>query len=162
MSSNNLSSNKQIDLSQAIEWTNAFRKSKEGQTDNAKAFLIPTEDLIGMLIEMKILIPDVIKGVPYFYHNVDTGYNNDIRAYLAVDPTQTSAGGQKLVMVATQKLQIGNLDEYVHKDIINGKIDNSGEVVISNPNNGTGIYDFTRPCPSACDPESPLVTGNPN
>ena len=94
-----MSSNKQIDLSQAIEWTSAFRKSKEGQTDNAKAFLIPVEDLIGMLKEMGVLVQDFVGGKNMFHLN--EGNNNDIRAYLAVDPKQTSAGGQKLIMVAT-------------------------------------------------------------
>lgn len=153
---------KQVKLDDAIDWTKNFRGSAPGKMKVAKAFLIPVEDLVGMLVEMNILVEK-----PGGLYSLDEGNDNDIRAYVGVDPTEKNAkkaGGQKLVMVATQKFPDATQPNgYMYRDIINHKIDNKGPVINANPNYvagdddpDTGIYDFTEPCPDACDKNSPL------
>ena len=73
---------------------------------------------------------------------------------MAIDPssgTGASNGyGEKLLIVGT------NIDDKgVHRDII---IDEKlkGSSPEDNLREGTGIFDFTLPCPVVCDDKSPL------
>jgi hypothetical protein len=159
----NENKNRQVYLQDAIDWTGLWR---EKCPDNCKAFLIPVEDMVAILKKMNIL--QLQKDGHYA---IDEGSDNDIRAYLGIDPKlmDQPGKGEKLVMVATQKFPDSRFKSgYIHKDIINGKIDNEGPIIKTNPNNlrtaqdpepNTGIYDFTSPCPDACDPGSPLFGG---
>jgi hypothetical protein len=122
--------------------------NKNGELIHAKAFLIPARDLIDCLIEMEIL-----KDLSCINTSlVDTA---GIRAYMGIDrpssDTIPSAKTEKLVLVATTKEV--NDTKTIHRDIIEG-------YAIKNPPPykliGTGIFDFTEPCPTVCDPKSPL------
>lgn len=108
--------NNTIDLPTAQTYAKKWRK-EEG-TYNAHhevhAFLIPKEDLVGLLSE-----------------NVDA-----IRAYLGIDENDV----EKLMFVGTK--YDAATDTYV--DMVPGKKPEGD------------IYDYTNPCPPACDPESPL------
>ena len=116
--------NKRIDLATAISWTSNYRSRHSGQT---KAFLIPIEDIEGVLNE--------IKG--------QSG-NPCARAYLGVDP---DSGEDKLILVGTsQKTQKDGSTLYT--DMLPSEEEGDED--------GPGIYDFTRPCPPICDPNSPL------
>ena len=64
-----------------------------------------------------------------------------VRAYIGVDDT----GLEKLMIVGTKF----NPETGIYVDMISGTLGNSA---VGEDN----IYDFTEPCPPACDPESPL------
>ena len=117
--------NKRISLSTAKSWTAEYRSRQSGQT---KAFLIPIQDLEGVLNEIK-------------------GQSGDpcARAYMGIDP---SNGEQKLILIGTtqEKDRDGNL---VYRDMLPSEEE-------SDDGPGPGIYDFTLPCPPFCDPNSPL------
>lgn len=131
-----------ISLKDAEAWTANWRKSCP---NNCKAFLIPAEDLTNVLIEMGVLQEQ--KSGMYTINNEN---GKDARAYMAIDPAQKEGNGEKLLIVGTKEVN------GVYRDIINGKIDNQGDVIDTALNSGSGIYDFTSPCPTACDPNSPL------
>lgn len=122
--------------------------NKKGGLMHAKAFLIPAGDLIDCLLEMEIL-----KDLSCI--NTSLVDSAGIRAYMGIDRPSTdhmpSAETEKLVLVATTKEVDGT--KTIHRDIIEG-------YVIKNPPAhkliGTGVFDFTDPCPSSCDPKSPL------
>jgi len=134
-------SNNQISLKDAIEWTTQWRKDCP---KNCKAFLIPVSDLVGVLKEMKILQEQ--KDGHYI---IDEGSKNDIRAYMAVDKQIKAGNGEKIILVGTEKVKEDG--KVIYRDIINHQVnDGLGDPVY------TGIFDFTEPCPSACDDESPL------
>ena len=143
--------NNQISLDQAKDWTAIWRIANPNK---AKAYLIPIEDLMGVLIEMEVLIPLSKKGNTYSY---DEGHNKAIRGYMAIEPVNLHGRPEeKLLIVGTDKRGQG-LD-VVYRDIIDGKIDSERVPGVQN-NGGTGIYDFTEPCPTACDDRSDL-SGN--
>lgn len=125
--------NTTIPVKEAQEWVNAWR----AKFATCKGFLIPAEDLVAVLKEMNILKED--NG--QFVLNEDNVSDNGARAYLAIDDKEPEGNGEKLLIVGTTKEPDGT-----HKDIIyeNSKDGNSG------------IYDFTKPCPSTCDVTSPL------
>lgn len=130
----------QITLATAITWTTKWR-SDNSKSSLAKAFLIPAEDLVGILIEMKILTSD---GPGKFVLDSNKMATAGIRSYMATDMNeQIKTNQNKLVLVGTTLDENGD-----HIDII------------LNPNDknsiNSGIYDFTNPCPSYCDPNSPL------
>ena len=81
---------KKISLQQAIDWTTDYRNAP---TTSARAFLIPVQDLQGVLEEMGT-----------------TGPNACVRAYLALDPTTNE---EKLVIVGTQQDRSG-----VYRDLL--------------------------------------------
>ena len=117
--------NKRISLATAKTWTAEYRSRQSGQT---KAFLIPIEDLEGVLNE--------IKG--------QTG-EPCARAYMGIDP---SNGEEKLILIGTTQEKDRNGD-VVYRDMLPTEEE-------SDEGPGPGIYDFTRPCPPYCDPNSPL------
>lgn len=134
------------------EWVKKWQSensnvNKNGDLVNAKAFLIPAKDLVDCLIEMEILKDNSCI-------NTSLLDSASVRAYMGIDRpdgTIASAETQRLVLVATTSEVDGN--KTIHRDIIEG-------YVVKNPPAhklvGTGVYDFTNPCPSNCDPNSPL------
>ena len=137
-------STKTISIDNAKEWAYNWQSANPKK---CKAFLIPAEDLIGALTEAGIIDASgtVVK---------DKINEGAARAYMAIDPssgTGASNGyGEKLLIVGT------NIDDKgVHRDII---IDEKlkGSSPEDNLREGTGIFDFTLPCPVVCDDKSPL------
>jgi len=127
---------KQITIKNASNWAKAWRTKNPKMS---KAFLIPAQDLTGILKEMGILI----KEEGQFVLNSDKLTNAGIRAYLAIDASTTKGNGEKLLLVGT-KVDDGN-----HNDIILNGNDINNKV--------SGIYDFAKPCPTYCDvKKSPL------
>ncbi|GAB5400197.1 MAG: hypothetical protein Aureis2KO_17820 [Aureisphaera sp.] len=117
---------KKITLAEAISWTTAWRGSP---STSAKAFLIPIQDLQGVLNE--------ISG---------QGGNPCARAYLAMD-----GGVEKLIFVGTSQ-DTQKDGSVIYRDLLPSVGGAEGaEAAGSN-----SIWDFTEPCPSACDPNSPL------
>lgn len=114
--------------------------------NHAKAFLIPVEDLIETLTEMNI-----IQDIPGQPGQFTISYNQDagVRAYMAIDnQVDPSVGSdEKLLLVGTEMDANG-----VHCDIVEGgHYPTTGIQRI-----GSGVFDFTRPCPNLCDTSSPL------
>lgn len=131
-----------IPLKDAVDWTTNYRKTM--RKGDAKAFLIHTSTMIDVLKDMNIIRDN---GDGHF--SIKNTDNTFLRAYMAVDKAQTEANGQKLVFVGTKEDAKG-----VYRDLIasskNKSLDNNQE-------DGDGnIYDFTRPCPNKCDPDSDL------
>jgi hypothetical protein len=123
-------------LKEGINWT------KNWQTKYpklSKAFLIPADDLLACLKEMGVKIDAngnlVLKPGEY---------EPCLRVYLAIEGSDATAE-TGLMIVGTS-----STDGVNYKDIIGTDGDGDGAI------NGSGIYDFTRPCPSNCDPSSPL------
>tara|TARA_R110001632_G_scaffold19898_15_gene59900 strand:- start:7226 stop:7645 length:420 start_codon:yes stop_codon:yes gene_type:complete len=137
--------NYQIPVAKAAEWTALWRKRCP---NNCKAFLLPVEDLVGVLKEMKIL-QEVEAGV----FKIDEGEEQYARAYMAIDALETKGGGEKVLLVGTKKEPLTK-EKNVYRDIINGDI-----MAKEGDGDGTGIYDFSKPCPEHCDPDSPLFGG---
>ena len=130
-----------IPVKDAIEWTSNFRKTMtEG---NAKAFLIHASTMVDILIEMNLLKDD---GDGKF--SLNNTENQRVRAYMAVDPSQKEANGQKLVFVGTKQDTKGVYRDMISKHGSKSLGDDYGNV-----------YDFTKPCPDRCDPDSPLFGG---
>lgn len=63
-----------------------------------------------------------------------------VRAYIGVDDN----GKEKLMIVGTKYDATTN----TYMDLISNSVESE--------NTPEDIYDFTEPCPSACDPESPM------
>ena len=127
-----------VSLSVAKGWTAAWRTKCP---DNCKAFLIPAVDLVQVLNEIGVLGDKAAAKA----QAKAKAKAKDVRAYVAIG---SEAGGpveEKLLLVGTNKD-----DKGIYRDIIDGKS--------LGANNGpnSGIYDFTSPCPTACDPDSPL------
>ncbi|KAA1246907.1 hypothetical protein [Aquimarina sp. RZ0] len=139
----NTDTQNQVDLTTAEDWTAAWRTQCP---ENCKAFLIPAVDLIEVLNEMGILDDATAQAA----QNTATQQSLDIRAYMAIGAEPPSKiPEERLLIVGTQKDSGG-----VYRDIINGKIDDTGEKIVDIE--GSGIFDFTLPCPTSCDDNSPL------
>ena len=138
----------QISLKKGALWTTIWRAACP---DNCKAFLIPVEDLMGVLIEMGVL--KELEGGIFQY---DEGIKRDVRAYMAIDPHVGEKGKtpeEKILLVGTQ--QVIEDGKVIYRDIIDGRVD--GMLLDGYDDDpGSGIYDFSRPCPTACDPNSEL------
>ncbi|TCK67636.1 hypothetical protein DFQ05_1415 [Winogradskyella wandonensis] len=133
-------SKKLISIEDAKKWTKNYQDNMK--SGDAKAFLISCETIIDILKEMKV-IQETKAGI-----TLNDVENSSIRAYLAVNPSQTKANGQTLVMVGTKKDSSG-----VERDIVEGEVNppySRSEV------NGSGTFDFIVPCPDRCDENSPL------
>ncbi len=150
--------NTQVTLDEAVLWTKIWRIACP---TNCKAFSIPIQDLVDVLKEIGVL--EHKEGKTY---ELNEKTINGVRAYMAIDPNESAGGGEKLLIVGTHPELNQKTGKMVQRDIINGKIDNKGPVI--NPKNGladsmgdpeTGIFDFTSPCPDACDDDSPLYGG---
>ncbi len=142
-----------IAITDAKSWA---RKWQIECPNNCKAFLMPIDDLVACLEEVGVLKSngkDNGKGT----YNLKKASCSGIRAYMAVDPNVKVGGGEKLLLVATEKDANG-----VYRDIVRGEITsqnvNKAKGELEDPNLlGSGVYDFTHPCPSECDPNSPLI-----
>ncbi|WP_353780093.1 hypothetical protein [Winogradskyella sp. 3972H.M.0a.05] len=146
----------QLGICEAIESAQTWR----GMNSNrAKAFLIPIADLLACFVEMEIATYNSEKKE----FTVKEDVPHDLRAYMGTknDPSYwndpNKGYGNKLLIVATKwddRLKkyvdivdrITNCPENNHKSSING----DGLV-------GSGVYDFTVPCPNECDPSSSLM-----
>jgi len=130
-----------IPLITAKAWTKEWRSRETANNPNRKcnAFLIPAEVLEAVLAE--------IKNQPG---------NKLVRAYLGLDK---SSNEEKLIIVGTQP-EPQNDGKVIYRDIINGVVDGTeleGAALESTElEQGSGIWDFSKPCPPECDPNSPL------
>lgn len=128
---------KTIPLATAITWTSDWR-TKNPST--CRAFLIPIEDLRGVLAEIE----------------AQPNPNNEelyARAYLAIDKTQLNPQLQeKLVIVGTkpEQVTVSGSTSTVYRDLLPSAAGSNVE------DSGNNIYDFTKPCPTYCDDNSPL------
>ena len=120
-----------IDLNTAEKWAKEWRDDQASYNKyfECKAFFIPLKDLKNVLNQ---------KGV------------EAVRAYIGVEKTIKKGQDyfeEKLMIVGVDSITNTNPNgKDMLKVLPNGKLD---------PNGGS-IYDFSRPCPSACDPSSPL------
>jgi hypothetical protein len=113
-----------------------FREQLIDQVPEAnipRAILIPIDDL--MAIVEKYTIVDAEGNT----HNTLSG----VRAYFAVKVTDQDLDDDVTALIVAVDKQ--------GKDIINTSKGLSGE-----DDEDSEIYDFTKPCPDVCDPESPL------
>ena len=121
-----------ITLQVAKKWAKKWRK-QEGtynQHHECRAFTIPKIDLQEVLAEDGVV---------------------NVRAYLGIEVfTDPDTGAE----VTEEKLMIVGVDKN-NKDMISTKKGEDGSL-ISDPEEGDDIYDFSRPCPTYCDPGSPL------
>lgn len=147
-------STKSIAVLKAENWVKKWQSENSGLNKNgdlihAKAFFIPAQDLIDCLIEMEILSDTSCINASFVA-------SAGVRAYMAIDrpasETTPCATTEKVVLVGTTK-DVDSNNKTVHRDIIEG-------YVVKNPPAhklvGTGVFDFTAPCPSDCDENSPL------
>lgn len=126
-----------IPLNAAIARVTRFRErmtksAAVPQSDIPRAILIPVDDLLAIVSKYTVVGDDgnaviAIKGV---------------RAYFDIKFTDKDLDDPVTALIVPVDLQ-GN-------DIITTPVGNLGE------SDDTEIYDFTKPCPSECDPESPL------
>jgi hypothetical protein len=88
---------KKITLQTAIDWTKQWRalEADYGKSNELNAFLIPVQDLNGVLAEMG---------------NPSDSSDSYVRAYLGINPTTNEA---KLIIVGTQKDKSG-----VYRDML--------------------------------------------
>ena len=119
-----------IPLNEAQDWANRW-KAEEGEYNKHNelhAFLIPKIDLQEVLMEGV----DAVRA----YIGVEKVVENGLTTFV-----------EKLMIVGTK------YDEKtgIYVDMITDGVTNNevGMVVDS-------IYDFTQPCPNACDPNSPM------
>jgi len=120
-----------ISLKIAKNWAKRWRKTESSYNkyNECLAFNIPKKDLSEVLAE---------DGVA------------SIRAYIGVEK-KTDANGKPTY---EEKLMIVGVD-INNKDII-ATVPGPDGSLISDPEGEGDIYDFTRPCPTLCDPESPI------
>ncbi|WP_299208317.1 hypothetical protein [uncultured Dokdonia sp.] len=156
-------STKTISFEDAVADTDLWQKLNP---DHAKAFLIPTDDLLSALAEMDVITIDPTTG--NITGNTAASNNQDVRAYMGIDTTiyanygngkdpkefKANGYGEKLLIVGTMA------NPLVPSSDIDVMYDEKNRVTYPPGNrfniNGSGIYDFTRPCPNECDPTSPL------
>lgn len=134
--------------------------------NHAKAFLIPTDDLLSALAEMDVITIDPTTG--NITGNIASSNNQDVRAYMGVDTTiytnygdgknpkefEANGYGEKLLIVGTMA-NPSKADSDI--DVMYDEKTKTTYPPGARFNiNGSGIYDFTRPCPNQCDPNSPL------
>ena len=109
---------------------------------------------MGVLTEMKVLVPDGENNYTY-----NEGHNNDIRAYMAINPkNQNGNPEEKVLLVGTEKIEDPTAaGGYLYKDIIHKKTWSKGDTLeLGDGDEDSGVYDFTNPCPEVCDDGSPL------
>ncbi|MEM7084542.1 MAG: hypothetical protein AAF489_00075 [Bacteroidota bacterium] len=115
-----------IDEPTAIAWTTASRARHASGA--TKAYLIPLDDLQGAIDEIK-----------------NQGGDPMARAYLAYGNVDGKPAEDKLVIVGTtQEPPSTPGGKIIYRDMIPSRDPSSS------------IWDFTEPCPQACDGTSPL------
>lgn len=134
-----------IPIEEAKEWA---AKWQNQNPQHAKAFLIPMDDIISILKEMKVL--EEVPGDSTYTVNYNP--NAGIRTYVAIDENVDPSVGsnEKLLIVGTELN-----DQGIHCDIVEGG-DYPKDKSITRI--GSGVFDFTTPCPNYCDPNSPLLS----
>ena len=118
-----------ITLQTAKKWAKKWRK-EEGTYNNhheCRAFTIPKIDLQEVLAEDGVV---------------------NVRAYLGIEVFVDPDTGAK---ITEEKLMIVGVDKN-NKDMISTVKSSDG----LSDGDGDDIYDFARPCPTYCDPSSPL------
>jgi hypothetical protein len=138
----------QISYGIAEQWTANWR----AKYPELKAFLIPIEDLMGVLVDMGVLTEN---GKNQYEFN--EGLKRDVRGYLGL----TDNGEPHFVMVGTKKFPDARFPSgFVHRDLYNGGVDGKAGTLTGDEGfGGSGIYDFTEPCPTVCDDDSGLNGG---
>lgn len=135
-----------IDIEKAQKWAKRYQKTSD---TGAKAFLIPVDDLLESMEEMGV-IKRWIDAKGKEHYSFDDIKNACVRAYMAVDPDKIKepAKGEKLLIVGTKIDNKG-----IHRDII---VDKKNNTKTMSELQGSGVFDFTEPCPNTCDQLSPL------
>jgi hypothetical protein len=129
-----------ISLDEAKAYTQEWRNKESTYNSHQElnAFLIPAVDLQEAL--------DLLKGQEGKTY---------VRAYIGVKH-QARVSEEKLVIVAT----IADEDDStIYRDLIYGKVDGIGATTPPSDPTNSGIFDFTYPCPTFCDPKSPIHKG---
>lgn len=107
--------------------------------DFAKAFLIPINDILACINESGVAL-EIVDG------KISTvNPDENVRAYVGVKDSH-KAQDEKLLIVATFK-EGGNYIDICK----NGANPPAGRKLY-----GSGVFDFTKPCPNECDRNSPL------
>lgn len=133
-----------IPLETAVEWTKNYRDSM--RKGDAKAFLFHASTMVDILKEMNIL-----KDNEDGSYSLNSTEGQFLRTYLAVDPTQKEANGQKLVFVGTKQDAKG-----IYRDMLpSSAAKSSGDTEEDGGDDGN-VYNFTEACPLVCDDDSPL------
>lgn len=127
-----------VSIDEAKTQTEYWRKA---HPDAPRAFLIPAGDLLDCMKEIGI--------IEYKEDNncfvVTDPRSKDLRVYMAKRGEDSPRTDDRLFIVGTEK------DDYgVYRDIVEGEKTLSGQLY------GSGVFDFTTPCPSECDSDSPL------
>ncbi|MDG5490388.1 hypothetical protein [Psychroserpens sp. SPM9] len=116
-------------LQDAITWTKTWQNNHKNL---AKAFLIPVDDMIACFNEMGVKFKTDSNGKL----QVDSdGHEPYVRSYVGTD---------------------GNREEHL---LIVGTTTKDGiqyDDIVETPTGESLVYDFTKPCPSDCDPKSKL------
>ena len=109
---------------------------KDGKYTKTKAFFIPITDLIEAINE--------VNGTNY---DPELGNKVDgVRAYIGVEETSPDVYEEKLMIVGVKN----------NKDILPDRKDNDSEIIAMVEDGAGSVFDFTKPCPSYCDLNSPL------
>ncbi|WP_460220693.1 hypothetical protein [Psychroserpens sp. MEBiC05023] len=126
-------------IDEAKRWTLAWQTK---HSKLSKAFKIPIDDLLACFNEMDVKFSINANGELSL---IPETFEPAVRSYLAID----DQGGEKLLIVGTT-----TDDGILYKDIVK---DERQLAAVGDPSpNGSGVYDFTTPCPDDCDPGSPL------
>lgn len=124
-----------ISVPEAKARVERFRKTLSGSIPEAnipRAVLIPIADILAIIDR-------------YQFTDKDGNTRNElqgVRAYFAIKEADESLPNDVTALIVPVNLK--------GQDIINTNY-TSGEEDVD-----TDIYDFTKPCPDVCDPESPL------
>ncbi|WP_452601962.1 hypothetical protein [Pontimicrobium sp. MEBiC06410] len=135
-------------IEDAVNWAYNWQSANPNK---CKGFLMPAGDLIGALTEMGV----IDKSGKVVTSKVDSA---GVRAYMAINDKDTSKAngyGEKLLIVGTY-VDCNN----IHRDIIEDEKPSGCKMLAPEPT-GSGVYDFTDPCPNTCDPNSPLYAPKP-
>ncbi len=164
-----------IKIDKATAWTAKWQSETESQ-NHCKAFLVPVQDLLGALAEMGVIKMDNSGNISGHYSDTEA---EKIRAYMAIDESivtgidsryppgserdqalKDAGWGEKLLIVGTEKTtQVNKQGNIIYRDIVQDETDGSGgahRYPSGITLNGSGVYDFTNPCPNDCDDDSPL------
>ncbi|MFT5751730.1 MAG: hypothetical protein ACI828_001710 [Flavobacteriales bacterium] len=132
----------------SIDIIDAGNFTKNWQTSHSKlpkAFVIPIIDVVSLLNELGHI---TIENDGRFSLNLEDGTEAAIRAYIGVDPNAPYVLKEKLLLVGALKLD--GSDHF--KEII----ENEKDPIPGKTPSGSGVFDFTTPCPRHCDDDSPL------
>ncbi len=131
-----------ISLDKAKAWTQEWRQDESdyNKYNQCNGFLVPAVDLEEALMEIRKQLKD---------------RNVYVRVYLGVevsdtDPTEFT---EKLIMVGTRPDPQDD-GTIIYRDILPNE-DSKGSA-LDDTNGGGSIWDFTDPCPPACDDKSLL------